>query len=162
MYSCLAICYGEDMTQEPAATPDQLASTVGALRVVLGQLMRRLRQQGSVGDLTRSQSSVLARLERDGPATTSALARAEGIRPQSMGAIVSVLEAGGFVAGAPDPTDGRKTVLSLTDKTRAEVATGRLAQADWLLAAAQRELTPAEQTDLARCLKLLDRLARSP
>src|SRR5882757_4188102 len=78
----------------------------GDLRVVVGQLVRRLREQGTVGDLTRSQLSVLARLEREGPLTASAMARAEGIRPQSMGRIISVLEDAGYVSGAPDPTDG--------------------------------------------------------
>ena len=46
------------------------------------------------------------RLEKDGPATASSLARAEGMRPQSMGAVVAALESAGLMRGAPDPTDG--------------------------------------------------------
>ncbi|HEY0780561.1 MAG TPA: MarR family transcriptional regulator [Gemmatirosa sp.] len=57
---------------------------------------------------------VILRLERDGPASVAELARAEGVRPQSMGATVAVLEAAGLVDGTPDPTGGRRTVLSLT------------------------------------------------
>jgi DNA-binding MarR family transcriptional regulator len=142
-------------------TVDETA-VAGDLRVVLGRLMRRLREQGSVGDLTRSQTAVLIRLERDGPATMSALARAEGVRPQSMGAIVSVLESAGLVSGAPDPRDGRKTLLSLTDGAREQFRTGRLAREDWLLSAIRTQLAPAEREQLGVCVALLKRLADSP
>ncbi len=131
----------------------------GELRVVLGQLMRRLREQSTIGDLTRSQLAVLARLEREGPATMSALARAEGIRPQSMSAIVSVLEAGGFLTGTPDPSDGRKTLLSLTADVRDQFASGRLAREDWLFRAIRSQLDPAEQEQLATLIELLRRLS---
>lgn len=150
--------------QQRTADPTVSASltVAGELRVVLGQLVRRLREQASIGDLTRSQAAVLARLERDGPATMSTLARAEGIRPQSMGTIISVLEAAGLVSGAPDPADGRKTVLSLTDSAREQFATGRLAREDWLFRAIRTELSSAEQDQLASLVGLLVRLANSP
>jgi len=83
------------------------------LAAVLGKLKRRLREQAHVGDLTPSQASTLLRLERDGPATASSLARAEGMRPQSMGAVVAALEAAGMVRGAPDPNDGRQPKSSV-------------------------------------------------
>ena len=136
--------------------------SAAALRVALGQLMRRLREQSSIGDLTRSQLAVLTRLEREGPATMSALARAEGIRPQSMSAIVSVLEAAGLVSGAPDPGDGRKTVLSLTADARDQFASGRLAREDWLFRAIRSQLEPAEQDQLATLIELLKRLSVAP
>ncbi|PMW07533.1 MarR family transcriptional regulator, partial [Pseudomonas sp. GW456-11-11-14-TSB2] len=79
------------------------------IRGVSGKLKRRLREQGGVGDLTPSQIAVLLRLEKDGPATTSELARAEAMRPQSMGTVIVALESAGLVHGAPDPHDGRKT-----------------------------------------------------
>src|SRR5277367_5231656 len=90
-----------------------LLALAGDLRAVIGQLKRRLREQAGWGDLTWSQTSVLSRLDREGPATVTTLARVEGMRPQSMGAIVSALQAAGLVTGSPDPTDGRQTVLSL-------------------------------------------------
>jgi DNA-binding MarR family transcriptional regulator len=92
----------------------------------------------------------------------STLARAEGVRPQSMGAVVCVLEAAGLVSGAPDPSDGRKTVLSLTDAALEQFATGRLAREDWLFRAIRTHLGPAEQEELATCVELLKRLAGSP
>src|SRR5580704_4609884 len=84
------------------------------MRAVLGKLRRRLREQAETGDLTPSQVSVLLRLEKDGPATASSLARAEGMRPQSIVPLIAALEDAGLVAGASDPGDGRQTILSLT------------------------------------------------
>src|ERR1700726_2236829 len=109
----------------------------GDLRVVIGKLRRGLRKQASFGDLTWSQTSVLSRLDREGPATVTALARAEGMRPQSMGANVSALEAAGLVSGTPDPNDGRQTILALTPACRKRITAGRAAREDWLFRAIQ-------------------------
>src|SRR5216684_1889453 len=107
-----------------------------------------MREQGHLGDLTWSQVSVISRLERDGPATVTTLARAEGMRPQSMGANVSALEAAGLVSGVPDPADGRQTILSLTEHCREWIRVGRAAREDWLFRAIQARLAPAEQEQL--------------
>ena len=139
----------------------QASVVAGELRVVLGQLVRRLREQADGTDLTRSQASVLGRLDRDGPATATGLARAEGLRPQSMGTIVAVLEAAGLVAGSPDPKDGRKTILSLTRAAREQFRTGRLAKEDWLTQAMSAALTPSELDQLSSSIDLLRRIARS-
>jgi DNA-binding MarR family transcriptional regulator len=142
--------------------PDSESADASALaeelRIVFGALIRRLREQADVGDLTFAQKSVLLRLERDGPATGSALARAEAMRPQSMGAIIAALEAAGYVAGAPDPLDGRQTIISLTDHFRDWVSAGRAARQDWLLRALQARLTTQEQRQLADAVELLKRL----
>ena len=129
------------------------------LRVVLGKLSRKLREQARPGDYTWSQISVLVRLERDGPATVTTLARAEGVRPQSMGATVAVLEAAGLVSGAPDPADGRQTILSLTDACRQWIQASRAAREDWLFRAISTKFTLEEQTQLAASVELLERLA---
>ncbi|MDR3510571.1 MAG: MarR family transcriptional regulator [Caulobacteraceae bacterium] len=137
------------------------AALAAELHIVAGALKRRLREQGDLGDLTSAQKSVLLRLERDGPATGSALARAEAMRPQSMGAIIAALEAAGYVAGAPDPSDGRQTIISLTDHFRTWVAAARAARKDWLLRALQARLTAQEQRQLAGAVDLLKRLLDS-
>ena len=129
------------------------------LRVLISQLRRTLREQTHLGDYTWSQAAVLIRLERDGPATVSALARAEGVRQQSMGTTVAALEAAGLVKGSPDPTDGRQTILSLTDTCREIVKTNRAAKDDWLFRAIETKLSSAEQEKLAVALELLKRLA---
>jgi DNA-binding MarR family transcriptional regulator len=128
------------------------------LRVVISQLRRRLREQASFGDLTFSQTSVLSRLEREGPATVTSLARAEGMRPQSMGATVSALQSAGLVSGSPDPKDGRQTILSLTPTCQEWIRAGRAAKEDWLFRAIQSKFSPEEQDELARAVELLKRL----
>ena len=120
-----------------------------------------MREQAHPGSFTWSQISVIIRLERDGPATVSALARAEGVRQQSMGATISALEEAGLVKGSPDPADGRRTILSLTDTCRELIKATRAAKEDWLFRAIQTKLSVAEQEELARSLELLKRLADS-
>ena len=139
----------------------RVSALAGELRVLISQLKRRLREQTHLGDYTWSQAAVLIRLERDGPATVSALARAEGVRQQSMGTTVAALEAAGLVKGSPDPTDGRQTILSLTDTCRELIKAKRAAKEDWLFRAIQTKLSPAEQEELATALELLNRLADS-
>src|SRR5580693_4083123 len=150
------------MKPKPAGSENAEASALAAeLHIVLGALKRRLREQADVADLTSAQKSVLLRLERDGPTTGSGLARAEAMRPQSMGAIIAVLEAAGYVAGAPDPSDGRQTVISLTDHFRDWVGAARAARKDWLLRTLQARLTARERDQLAGAVELLKRLLDS-
>ncbi|MGF6771519.1 DNA-binding MarR family transcriptional regulator [Paraburkholderia sp. GAS199] len=148
-------------TSEPQLQDESLHATAEDLRVLLGKLRRRLREQSHVGDFTPSQVQVLLLLEREGPATVSALARAHGMRPQSMGETLSVLKAAGLVSGAPDPNDGRQTVLSLTPAFRKKVKASRAAREDWLFRTMQSRFTPAEQQQLATGVALLKRLIDS-
>jgi len=134
------------------------AALAQELRALLGKLKRRLREQAHVGDLTPSQVSVLLRLEKEGPATASSLARAEGMRPQSIGPVIAALEVIGFVSGAPDPTDGRQTILSLTDACRKWAQEGRAARQDWLCRTIQARFSPQEQKGLTAAVDLLKRL----
>jgi DNA-binding MarR family transcriptional regulator len=133
----------------------------GELRLLISQLRHRMREQVHPGNVTWSQISVIIHMERDGPATVSDLARAEGVRQQSMGATISALEEAGLVKGSPDPADGRRTILSLTDTCRELIKTTRAAKEDWLFRAIQTELSSAEQEKLATALELLKRLADS-
>ena len=128
------------------------------LRSLIDKLKRRLREQASAGDLTPSQTAVLSHLDRAGRTTVSALARLEGVRPQSMGATVASLEGLGLVKGSPDPTDGRQTILSLTPACQEMIRTGRAARHEWLLHAIQQKLTMQEQSQLKLGIRLLNRI----
>lgn len=140
--------------------PNEAASQVATdLRIVAGRLIRRLREQASPGDYTAAQKAVLLRLERDGPATVTELARAEGVRSQSMGATVASLEAPGLVAGTADPNDGRRTVLSLTPRCMKLLKTTRAAKDDWLFRTIDAECSADEIKKLAAAVALLQRLA---
>lgn len=147
------------MVETPLDADTARASELAAeLRITLGHLKRQLRQHGGQHDLTSSQIAVILRLEKDGPATASSLARAEGMRPQSMSAVIAPLEEMGFVAGMADPDDGRKTLMSLTKACKKSIEDGRAARQDWLAQAIQRKLSPQEQKKLSSVIHLLVRL----
>lgn len=137
----------------------QALATAGALRVLVGKLKRRLREKAGIEGLTLSQLSVLSHLERGGPATVTTLARTENVRPQSMGATVASLQAIGLLAGAPDPDDGRQTLLSLTKLAHEKIRASRAAREDWLFHTIRERFTADEQDALAHGVALLRRLA---
>lgn len=141
--------------QRPHARAGALAED---LRSLIGKLKRRLREQAGPGDLTPSQVSILLRLEKDGPATVSSLARSEKMRPQSMSAAVAGLQAAGLISGAPDPEDGRQTILSMTKTCRDLIRVGRAARQDWLSRTISTRLSLREQDELAAAVALLKRL----
>lgn len=147
------------MNKPSSSRPVDLAHLAGALRVAGGKLVRRVREHSGAGDVTSSQQSVLIHLERDGPATVSALARAEGVKPQSMRITVAGLEADGVVEGQADPEDGRKTLIDLTPAFRRSLQSSRAAKDDWLQRAIQGQLSASEQVLLSRAVVLLQRLA---
>ncbi|MBB5608712.1 MULTISPECIES: MarR family winged helix-turn-helix transcriptional regulator [unclassified Janthinobacterium] len=139
---------------------EQVLQLASELRILVGKLRRRLREEGHMGDISMSQASVLGWLERDGPATVSSLARADGMRPQSMSAIVLALSEAQMVTGSPDPQDGRQTIWSLTDTCRAWIRESRAAREDWLAHNIESRLTADEITELNRAIELLKRLAQ--
>jgi DNA-binding MarR family transcriptional regulator len=147
------------VSHRQASTQTGHASTLAAeIRSVCGKLKRRLREHGGRSDLAPSQISVLLRLENDGSATVSSLARVEGMRPQSMSAVVMSLQEAGLVRGAPDPSDGRQTLMSLTPKCLKSLQEGRAARQDWLTTTISQKLSAQEQEKLRAALALLTRL----
>ena len=142
-----------------SSTQTGLSRTLAAeIRAIYRKLKLRVREHRGGNDLTPSQASVLLRLEEDGPATVSSLARAEGMRPQSMSAIVTPLQESGLVSGAPDPSDGRQTLMSLTPKCLKWLQEGRAARQDWLSTTISQKLLVHEQEKLQAALALLTRL----
>jgi DNA-binding MarR family transcriptional regulator len=141
-------------------SPD-VYDVASALRVSIGLLRRRLRQAKSEGELTLPESSALTRLDRNGPATSTALARQEQISPQSMGATLSALEVRGLVERRPDPGDGRRVVLSITEAGREVMQSRRNARTEQLAQALSAGFTPAEVSQLMAATPLLERLAQS-
>jgi DNA-binding MarR family transcriptional regulator len=136
----------------------RLLETASELRVLVAQLRRRLAEQSSPGDFTPSQIGVMSRLLHEGPATLTELAKAEAMRPQSMSAIIAVLQAEGVVEGRPHPTDRRQTILGLTEATRERVEKSRGIKNDWLSAQLRTKYSAAERAQLAKSIQLLQRL----
>lgn len=138
----------------------EVSRTAGELRALLGRLSRRLRQTSVVGELTLPQASVLSLLEREGPATPGALATKERITPQSMGTILVSLEELELVSRTPDPTDGRRLVISATEAGRQVILGARRQKEERLAQALATNFTNEEQQVLRAALPLLERLAR--
>ena len=141
-----------------AADVDQIAAE---LRVSIGLLVRRLRQVPVKGGLTLSETSALARLDRGGPTTPGELAKQEQISPQSIGATLAALQARGLIERRPDPGDGRRAVMSVTDAGLDLLRSRRNAKVRQLARALAAEFTPAELERLADAAPLLERLGQS-
>jgi len=136
--------------------PEALASD---LRVVIGQLLRRLRAERR--DLSLAQVTVLGRLDRVGPCGVSDLAAGERLRPQSMAATVAALLAAGLVSRAPDPGDRRRVLIALTPAGVEALAGDRRRREGWLAEAIERDLSPGERRVLADATALLARIAET-
>jgi DNA-binding MarR family transcriptional regulator len=126
------------------------------LRLVLGQLMRRLRAEHR---FSLSQGAVLGRLDREGTRSIGDLALAERVRPQSMTQTISDLEADGLIARRADPADGRRTLVELTELGLRTLEQDRRQREGWLARAIADDLSAEEQRLLMGTLALLRRLA---
>lgn len=150
--------YARCMTVETETAPSSVTALAADIRVLVGRLRRQMLERSDLGDLTSTQSAVIVRLEASGPATVSSLARAEGLRPQSMGPHLTALERSGYVDKAPDPNDGRQSVYTLTKAGAERIRAGRAAREDWLSRAIERNFAAAEHEELARAAAMLARL----
>jgi DNA-binding MarR family transcriptional regulator len=139
-----------------ARRPDT-ALLASDLRVVLGRLVRRLRAEHR---FPLSHATVLGRLDREGAQSTSDLALAERVRPQSMAQIVGDLEADGLIERHPDPGDRRRMLIEPTEQGREALGQDRRNREGWLARAIADTLSAEEQATLARAVKLLERLAQ--
>jgi DNA-binding MarR family transcriptional regulator len=124
----------------------------------VGLLVRRLRAAVAAHELSLTESAVMGRLARDGAATTAELARAEGVKPQSMGATIAALEERGLVERTPDPTDRRQVNIELTVKGLAVRKSVGDAKRTWL-AQAVAQLDKREQETLFAAGEIIRRLA---
>jgi DNA-binding MarR family transcriptional regulator len=123
---------------------------------VLGKLGRRLRGENAV---PLPHLTVLSRLDGGGPQTTSGLAAAERMRPQSMAQTVAELEGDGLIDRRPDTNDRRQVLLELTDAGRNLLKEERRRRESWLMTAMTEELSPAERKLLVDAIAVLRRLA---
>jgi DNA-binding MarR family transcriptional regulator len=144
------------MSQDP-----DVGDVAAALHVSIGLLLRRMRQAPVQGDLTLPEMSALARLDRAGSATPGAMAKAEQISPQAMGATLGALEERGLIERRPDPGDGRRAVMSLTEAGRRVLRNKRNARAEQLAKALSAGFTRSELTTLRAAAPLIERLGQS-
>lgn len=130
---------------------------VNGFAQTIGRLVRRMRAAAAQHELSLTEFAVLGRLGREGPTTTAELARAEGMRPQSMSAAVTALEERGLVGRKPHPSDGRQVSIALTERGAAVRSSTKDLKRAWLAQATAR-LDDEERQILARAGDILKRL----
>jgi DNA-binding MarR family transcriptional regulator len=135
------------------------ATTAREVKVVFSRLRRRIYGLALTDDLSGSQAAVLTRLHKEGPSSASALASAEAVSHQAIGPILAVLETRGYIQRSPDPTDGRRQLVSLTDAGVAQAEHTTSAREGWLARALQDRLTEDERRVVRHAMALLNRLA---
>ena len=145
------------MYHEIAVPRKTLEASVIDFTQAVGLLVRRVRAAAASHELSLTESAVLARLDKHGPATTAELARAESVKPQSMGTTVAALEEMGLVERKPHPTDGRQMNIELTAKGAAVRNSTRDAKRTWL-AQAIGQLDEEERETLFRAGEIMKRL----
>ena len=124
----------------------------------VGLLVRRMRAAADSGELSWTEAGVLRLIAREGPATTADLARAQGMRPQSMRTIVATLEEMGMVERKPHATDGRQVNIALSAKGTAAQKTVGDAKRTWL-ARAILQLDDEDRDTLFKAGEIVRRLA---
>jgi DNA-binding MarR family transcriptional regulator len=135
------------------------ATTAREVKVVFSRLRRRIYGLALSEDLSGSQAAVLTRLHKEGPSSASALASAEAVSHQAIGPILAVLETRGYIQRSPDPTDGRRQLVSLTAAGVAQADNTTSAREEWLARALQDRLTEDERRVVRNAMALLNRLA---
>jgi DNA-binding MarR family transcriptional regulator len=127
----------------------------------IGLLVRRARAAAPSRELSWSELAVLKRLAAGAPATTADLARAEGMRPQSMRAVVAALEQRKLVTRKPNAADGRQVYIELSARGAAEEMSAADARRTWLAQTISR-LTPRERETLFAAGEIIKRRMSSP
>lgn len=145
----------ENETQTPS-----LEATAAELMLAISQLRRRLRAEANPGEFNLSQMSALVRLERHGWLTTAELARIEGMKPQSMGTILSAFESQNLVERRPHPTDRRQVQFALTPSGLAARQRQSASKRAWLRTAME-SLGADDRARLDDAIRLLNRLGEA-
>jgi DNA-binding MarR family transcriptional regulator len=143
----------------PPASPTLIEvdrDLVEGLRLAVGRLARRLRQQNE-GEITASQFFVLNTIAHYGPITLGKLASVERLRPPSVTRMVAFLEESGLVLRCADTDDRRISRVEVTDLGRDLLARSRTRK-DAYLATRLATLAPHELDVLREATAVLERL----
>lgn len=140
-------------------TKESKENAVEDFIIAISLVVRRIRADAprEFQEFSWTQKAVLSRLEKDGPATTAALARAEGIKPQSMSTAIASLEGMGLVERKAHLRDGRQVNIALTEKGSAMRKGLKEAKQHWLSQAIS-QLDKEEQAVLFHAGEIMKRL----
>jgi DNA-binding MarR family transcriptional regulator len=143
------------------ATED-VATTARDLRMAVGRLARAIRRiyaSAEDGEVSFIEVAILARLERDGPMSVSALAADEGVTGQAVSIGLRHLAELGLVSRETDPEDRRRTIMTLAQSGSASLG----AREQAVEAALRSALGALDRDDLERlaaAVAALDALER--
>ena len=143
-----------------ASAADPLAMR---LAVAMKRLRGRFREAAWAGGVEPpiAHVSVLKRLRDGGPSTASALASAEHVTHQAIAQTLTALKRQGLVRSAPDPSDGRKSVISITPAGNRLYESALASRDAWLARAIDSVISPRERAALEKSIELLERLAEA-
>ena len=130
------------------------------LRIAIMRLARRMRLERADEDVTDGQLSVLFVLTKHGSQTLGALSEHERVTPPSMNRTVNALENNGLIVRESSPDDGRKVLITLTDRARALVAETQRRRVAWF-SRQLASLSAAERGALDAAAPILRTLADS-
>ena len=127
-----------------------------AVAVAIDQLVMWARRQVPA-PVSTSTITTLDALLAEGPLRISQLAEREAISQPGMTTLVDRLEAAGQAERIPDPSDGRATLVRITDVGR-KVLAARQADRTAALIAELERLDTADKTALLAALPAVQRL----
>jgi MarR family transcriptional regulator, lower aerobic nicotinate degradation pathway regulator len=142
-------------------SPSDLAETSYRLDEQVGFLLRQVSQrhaalfaEGIGDDLTPTQWAALAKLAERGPTSQNLLGRRTAMDAASIKGVVDRLTRRGLVETRPDPEDGRRLLVALTEAGRA------LAHetAPRALAVSEATLAPLDPRERAMLTELLEKM----
>ena len=130
-------------THDPGTTAVRLAVAIKRLRA-------RLREatSASMPGLPISQLTILQHLRNGGPTTAAALATAEHVSQQAIAQNLKKLKDAGLVQVMPDPDDGRKSLISVTDAGHRLFEAVIASRNAWLVQAIDAKIGANERTAL--------------
>jgi DNA-binding MarR family transcriptional regulator len=150
-----------DLPPLPTGVPRNSRHRVAnALNSTAIHAIRAARTADTVTGLTPERLSLLSVLVFGGPATMSALARAEQVTRPAITRTVGALEVAGLVRRADVAADRRQSLVSATAAGKRLLEAGRRARIE-RLAAVLGDVRPEELTELDRALAVVRKALRS-
>ncbi|HEX7405700.1 MAG TPA: MarR family transcriptional regulator [Candidatus Nanopelagicaceae bacterium] len=136
------------------------SQTAAELRLVIGRLIRSIRQHNA-GGLTASQVSALATIEEFGPVRISDLAARESVGAPVATRLTTSLEELGYVSRVLDSQDKRACLVELTPSGH-KVLKNLWEQRTAGINQRIQSLTKSEMAVLNAALPILDKLSKNP
>jgi len=146
----------------PVRSKVAVADTLAVrLAVAIKRLRARLREAawGSGVELPIAQLAIIKRLRDGGPTTAAVLAAAEHVSHQAIAQNLAALKRAGLVRTAPDPSDGRKSLIHITAAGSRLFESAVASRDAWLAHAIEQTIPAGERPALERAILLLERLA---